>query len=278
MATLWSDFRYGLRLLRHAPGFTAVAVGALALGIGANTAIFSTVVAVLLRPLPFADPDRVVMVWEENSAASCPRNTPAPGNFVEWKKRTYVFSDTAATRGGSANRLVDGSPEQVVGRAATPNFFDVLGVKPVAGRCFTEDEDRTGAAVTVISYALWQRRYAGDPSVVNREILINGLKYTVIGVMPRDFAFRNRKMDFWIPIHFAPRDLVDRGSHYLNVVARLKPGVSLAQTREDMSSIARQLAVEYPDDDRKIGAMVIPMREETASDQLVRLRVRMRRA
>src|SRR5260370_13605229 len=223
MATLWSDFRYGLRLLRHAPGFTAVAVGALALGIGANTAIFSTVDAVLLRPLPFADPDRVVMVWEENSAASFPRNTPAPGNFVDWKKRNHVFSDMAATRGASANLTVDGSPEQVVGRAATPNFFDVLGVKPVAGRCFTEDEDRTGAAVTVISYALWQRRYAGDPSVLNRENLINGLRYTVIGVMPRDFAFRNRKMDFWIPIHFAPSDLANRGSHYLNVVARLKP-------------------------------------------------------
>jgi hypothetical protein len=133
MANLWSDLRYGLRLLRHAPGFTAVAVGALALGIGANTAVFSTVDAVLLRPLPFADPDRVVMVWEDNSAASFPRNTPASGNFVDWKQRNHVFTDMAATRGASANLTADGPPEQVVGRATTPNFFDVLGVKPALG-------------------------------------------------------------------------------------------------------------------------------------------------
>ena len=275
MATLWTDLRYGLRLLRHAPGFTAVAVGALALGIGANTAIFSTVDAVLLRPLPFSDPDRVVMVWEENSAASFPRNTPAPGNFVDWKKRNHVFSDMAATRGASANLTIDGPPEQVVGRAATANFFDVLGVKPSVGRTFTDDEDRTGAPVAIISDALWQRRYAGDPSVVNREILINGLKYTIIGVMPRDFAFRNRKMDFWIPIHFAPSDMVSRGSHYLNVVARIKPGVSLAQARENMTAIAGQLAAEYPDDDRKIGAAVVPMREETVGDTRIELLVLM---
>src|SRR4249920_1869588 len=150
MASLWNDLRYGLRLLRHAPGFTAVAVGALALGIGANTAIFSTLDAVLLRPLPFSDPDRVVMVWEDASIASFPQNTPAPANFVDWKKRNHVFSDMAATRGASANLTADGSPEQVVGRAATANFFDVLGVKPIAGRTFTEDEDRTGASVAVI--------------------------------------------------------------------------------------------------------------------------------
>ena len=129
MATLWSDLRYGLRLLRHAPGFTAVAVGALALGIGANTAIFSTVDAVLLRPLPFADPDRVVMVWEDATFAGFPRNTPAPANFVDWKKRNHVFSDMAATRGASANLTADGPPEQVMGRATTANFFDVLGRK-----------------------------------------------------------------------------------------------------------------------------------------------------
>jgi putative ABC transport system permease protein len=273
--TLWSDLRYGLRLLRHAPGFTAVAVGALALGIGANTAIFSTVDAVLLRPLPFADPDRVVMVWEDNSAASFPRNTPASGNFVDWKQRNRVFTDMAATRGASANLTADGPPEQVVGRATTANFFDVLGVKPAAGRAFTEDEDRTGAPVAVISYALWQRRYAGDPGVLNREILINGLKFTITGVMPREFAFRNREMDFWIPMHFAPADLVRRGSHNLNVVARLRPGVSVAQARQDMSAIARQLAAEYPDDNRDIGAAVIHMREDTVGNTRVELLVLM---
>ena len=274
MASLWSDLRYGLRLLRHAPGFTAVAVGALALGIGANTAIFSTVDAVLLRPLPFADPERVVMVWEDATFAGFPRNTPAPANFVDWKKRNHVFSDMAATRGASANLTADGPPEQVMGRATTANFFEVLGARPVAGRLFTEDEDRTGAPVAIISYALWQRRYAGSVDVINREILINGLKSTIIGVMPREFAFRDREMDFWIPIHLSPANLGDRGSHYLNVVARLKPGVSLAQAREDMSSIARQLAAEYPDN-RRIAAVVVPMREETVGNTRIELLVLM---
>src|ERR1019366_911446 len=168
MAILWSDLRYGVRLLRHAPGFTVVAVGALALGIGANTAIFSTVDAVLLRPLPYTDPDRLVMVWEDASSSSFPRNTPAPGNYVDWKRRNHVFADMAATKGASANLTADGPPEQVLGRAVTPNFFDVLGVQPMAGRMFTGEEDRTGAQVAVISYALWQRRYAADTTAIDR--------------------------------------------------------------------------------------------------------------
>src|SRR4051794_8648209 len=118
-----TDLRHGLRLLKHSPGFTAVAVGALALGIGANTAIFSTVDAVLLRPLPYADPDRVVMVWEDGSYAGFPKNTPAPGNFTDWKRRNHVFADMAATRSGSANLTADGPPEQVIGNAVTANFF-----------------------------------------------------------------------------------------------------------------------------------------------------------
>ncbi len=252
-----------------------MAVGALALGIGANTAIFSTVDAVLLRPLPFTDPDRVVMVWEDASIASFPRNTPAPGNFIDWKKRNHVFSEMAATRGASANLTADGPPEQVVGRATTANFFDVLGVRPLVGRTFTEEEDRTGASVAVISYALWQGRYSGDPGVINRDILINGLKSTVIGVMPREFAFRNREMAFWTPIHFSAADMVSRGSHYLHVVARLKPGASLAQAREDMSSIARQLSKEYPDNDKDIGAVVIPMREDSVGNTRIELLVLM---
>jgi len=275
MASLWSDLRYGLRLLRHAPGFTAVAVGALALGIGANTAIFSTVDAVLLRPLPFADPDRIVMVWEDASASSFPKNTPAPANFVDWKRRSHVFSDMAATQGASASLTADGPPEQVLGRATTANFFNVLGVRPVAGRVFTEEEDRTGAPVAIISYALWQRRYAGSAGVIDRDILINGLKSRIIGIMPREFAFRDREMDFWIPIHLSPARLGDRNSHFLNVVARLRPGVSPAQAREDMNAIARQLATEYPDSNQKIGAVVVPMREETVGNTRIELLVLM---
>ncbi len=261
MGNFLADLRFGLRLLRQAPAFTAVAVIALALGIGANTAIFSTVDAVLIRPLPFGDPDRLVMVWEDASFASFPKNTPAPANYVDWKARNRVFSGMAATRGVSGNLTADGPPEQAMGRAVTPDFFSVLGAKPLIGRTFTGEEDRTDAPVAIISYGLWQRRYAGELSALNRKILINGAPRVVIGIMPADFALRGRH-DFWIPIHFQAADLGNRGSHFLNVVARLKPGVTLGQAREDMNRIARELAREYPGNNEKIGAVVVPIREE----------------
>ena len=257
-----ADIRYGARLLRHSPVFGVVAVLALALGIGANTAIFSTVQALLLRALPYQDPGRLVMVWEDASFASFPRNTPAPGNFNEWRRRNTVFTDMAATRGGSANLTADGSPEQVLGRRVTANFFGVLGVAPAIGRVFTEDEDRTNPYLVLISYRLWQRRYAGDPAVVNRTLLMDGIKYTILGVMPRDFVFRDREMDFWTPIHLSPADAAEHGSHYLNVVARLKPGVSVQQAQQQMTAIAKRLQVDFPGDDQKVGATVVPMREE----------------
>src|SRR5437763_6012391 len=145
--------------------FSAVAIVALALGIGANTAIFSTVQALLLRALPYRDADRLVMLWEDASFASFPKNTPAPGNYFEWKARNHVFTDMAATRGAVANLTADGPPEQVIGRRVTANFFDVLGVRPLLGRAFTEEEDRTNPNLALLSYGLWQRRYAGDPGI-----------------------------------------------------------------------------------------------------------------
>jgi predicted permease len=260
--TFIADVRYGARLLRQSPVFCAIAVLALALGIGANTAIFSTVRALLLRALPFQDPDRLVMIWEDASFASFPKNTPAPGNYHEWKARNTVFVDMAATRGAVASLTADGPPEQVIGRRVTANFFEVLGVTPLIGRTFTADEDRTNPHLTLISYGLWQRRYAGDPGVVNRTILMNGIQCTILGVLPRDFVFRNREIDFWTPTHFTPAEAADHGSHYLNVVARLKPGASLERAREEMNAIARQLQVEFPNNNFKLGAVVVPLREE----------------
>jgi predicted permease len=256
-----SDVRYGVRLLRQSPVFGAIAVLALALGIGANTAIFSTVQALLLRSLPYQDPDRLVMLWEDASFASFPRNTPAPGNYTEWQKQNTVFTGIAATRGAVANLTADGPPEQIIGRRVTANFFQVLGRAPLIGRAFTEEEDRTNPNLAILSYGLWQRRYAGDPGVVNRSILMNGIQYTILGVMPRDFVFRNRDIDFWAPINFSPADLVEHGSHYLNVVARLKPGVTVGQAREEMNAIAQRLALQFPDNAR-VGIVVVPMREE----------------
>jgi putative ABC transport system permease protein len=261
LSTFIADLRYGARLLRQSPVFGAIAVIALALGIGANTAIFSIVDTLILRALPYRNPDSVVIVWEETSFAGFPKNTPAPGNFYEWKARNTVFTDMAATRGAIANLSADGAPEQVLGRRVTANFFDVLGTPPLLGRTFTEEEDRTNPNLVLIGYGLWQRRYAGDPAIVNRTILMNGLKCTVLGVMPRNFVFLNREIDYWTPTHFTPQEAGDHGSHYLNVVARLKPGVPVERARTEMSSIAKQLEQQFPANSR-VGAVVVPIREE----------------
>ncbi|HYM22944.1 MAG TPA: ABC transporter permease, partial [Vicinamibacterales bacterium] len=245
-----ADVRYGLRLFRKSPLFTLVAAGTLALGIGANTAIFSIVDAVVIRALPYADPDRVVVIWEDNSRAGYAKNTPAPANFTDWRRLNRTFDGMAATRGASASLTGDGVPEQILGRAATPSFFSVLGVRPILGRTFTEDEDRDGAQVAVISYGLWRRRYASDPGIVGRGLTMNDSRWEVIGVMPQSFAFRNRDIDYWIPMHWTPAQANARDSHFLNVVGRLKPGVSFEAANDDMQSIARQLTAQYPNTNR----------------------------
>ena len=272
---MWADLRYGLRLLVRAPAFTAVTILTLALGIGANTAIFSTVDAVLLRALPYGQPDRLVMVWEDATFASFPKNTPAPANYADWKARNRVFVDIAATRGASANLTTGGPPEFVLGRAVTANFFAVLQVNPALGRIFTDDETRHDAPVVLISDGLWRRRHGADPSIVGRTITMDGAARTVIGVMPRGFVFRNREVDYWIPAYFTPARLADRGSHYLNVVARLRARVSVEQAGEDLRAIAARLASEFPDTNARIGAFVVPIAEELVGSTRLQLVVLM---
>ena len=263
---LLADLRYALRLLRKTPVFTIAAIGTLALGIGANTTIFSLVQTVLLRPLPYQNPDQVVMVWEDASWAGFPRNTPAPGNFTDWRAINRSFTDMAATRGVIATLTTDGPPEQVLGRGVTPNFFDVLGVRPVMGRSFTPEDDRIGVNVVVISHALWQRRYGGSPDIVGRTILMNDAKYEVVGVAPRSFVFLNRESDYWVPIQLPPNQVETRGNHFLNVVARLKPGVTVHAADAEMRDIAKRLEAQYPNTNRNVGAAVVPMREQVLGD------------
>jgi putative ABC transport system permease protein len=261
-----ADLRYALRLLSKTPVFTVAAIGTLALGIGANTTIFSLVQTVLLHPLPYADPDRVVMVWEDATAAGFPRNTPAPGNFNDWRRTNRSFTDMAATRFAFATLTMDGAPELVLGRGVTPNFFDVLGVRPVLGRSFTSADDRAGVAVTIISHALWQRRYSRDPAIAGRTILMNDVKYEVVGVAPQSFVFMNREIDYWVPIQLPPNQVDTRGNHFLNVVARLKPGVSVQAADTEMRDIAKRLESQYPDSNRDVGAVVVPIREQVLGD------------
>jgi len=269
------DIRYGLRLLRKSPGFAGIAIATLALGIGANTAIFSTVDAVLIRALSYADPDRVVMVWEDAHEAGFPRNTPAPGNYTDWARLNRSFSGIAATRGASANITGAGVPEQIVGRAVTPNFFSVLGVKPVMGRTFTDEEDRSTAQLVIISHGLWQRRYGGDASIVGKTMLMNGSRYEVIGVMPRGFVFRNRDMDYWIPISFSAETAAVRTNHFLNVVARLATGVTLDAAKDDMRRVDEALQRQYPDLNRNVRSVLIPIKEELLGNTRVELLVLM---
>jgi putative ABC transport system permease protein len=275
MDALLADLRYGLRLFRKSPLFTLVAAGTLALGIGANTVIFSVVDAVVIRALPYDDPDRLVVLWEDASFAGFPRNTPAPGNFTDWRRLNRTFSDMAATRGASASLTGDGVPEQVLGRATTPNFFSVLGVRPQLGRTYTEAEDRDGAQVVLISHGLWQRRYGGDTGILGRTILMDDSRYEIIGVMPPAFAFRNRDVDYWTATHFSPAQAAARGSHFLNVVGRLKPGVGIEAARDDMQAIARKLIEQYPGPNHDLGVVLVPVKEEMLGNTRLELLVLM---
>jgi predicted permease len=269
------DLHYTMRTLRRTPGFTAIAVLTLALGVGANTAIFSAVNAILIRQLPYTDPDRVVMIWEDATAAGFPRNTPAPGNYTEWTRLQRAFTGIAATISASASLTDDGVPEQVIGRGVTSNFFQVLGVEPLMGRTFTDPEDRAGASVVVISYGLWQRRYGGDASMLGKTLLLNDRRYDVIGVMPRPFIFRRGDVDYWVPTHFTAAVAAERRSHYLNVVARLKPDVTLEAADADMRRVSDTLQQTYPDTNARLSTMVVPVKEDLLGNTRVELLVLM---
>ena len=265
METLIKDIKYGVRGLLKRPGFTVIALITLALGIGANTAIFSVVNAVLLRPLPFQNPEQLVIVWEDATFAGFPRNTPAPANYIDWKNQNQSFADMAASAETSFNLTGDGEPERVQAYSVTANFFPLFGMQPLLGRSFLTEEDRPGAnKVAVLSYSLWQSRYGGDPRTIGRDIQLNGEKHTVIGVMPSSFQFVDKEVRLWVPLALDQEEMANRGGHYLQVVARLKPGVSLSQAQADMNAVMRRIVTDHPADtfEGKMGAIVMPLRDQ----------------
>jgi MacB-like periplasmic core domain len=268
LENLLQDTRYGLRMLRKSPGFTFFAVAVLALGIAANSAIFSVADAVLVRPLPYRDSNRLVVVMEDASAYGFPRDTPSPGNFADWKLRNQVFENMAALPyGGFFNLTGDGNPEELAGKRITANLFSLLGVSPALGRDFRPEDDLPGAPhVAILSYGLWLRRFGGNPQIVGKEILLNYEKCTVIGVMKRGLQFPDRETELWVPAQFSKEDLADHGSHYLLVFARLKRGISLKTANANLATIASQLEKEHPDSNAKVGAFAIPLREEVTGD------------
>jgi len=262
LGDLWQDLRYGLRMLAKNRGFTIVAVIALALGIGANSAIFSVVNTVLLRPLPYKNPERLVMVWEENSKQGFPHDTPAAANYVDWRDQNHVFEAMAAMTDSSFNLTGVGDPERIDGQRVSASLFPLLGVEPQLGRVFRPEDDQPGAnQVVMMSYGLWQRRFGGDPGIVGKPLNLNGKSFTVVGVMPRGFQFPSRYDQLWVPIAFDAKEAGNRGAHYLQVIARTKTGITLSQAQTEMTTIATRLQQKYPSTNTSIGAVITALQE-----------------
>jgi putative ABC transport system permease protein len=242
---LAADLRNGVRQIARNPGFTAVAVLTLALGIGANTAIFSVVNTVLLKPLSYRNPDRLVVVWERNPSVGKDRDPVAPPNFNDWKAQNTVFDELAAYRyDGFALSGVD-DPEQIDALTASSGLFRVLGVEAAWGRTFTEEEERRRDRVVLLRHEFWQRRFGGDRTVVGRSISLNGASYMVVGVMPPGFGFPDgNPVDAYAPLAFTPGELTGRRSHTLTVIGRLKEGATREDASADLGAIARGIAAQ----------------------------------
>ena len=255
MHTLLQDFRYGVRMLLKHPGVSLVAIITLALGIGANTAIFSVVNAVLLRPLTYKNPERLVSLWEDVPGHGRWRASPA--NFHDWKKQNTLFEDMAAYGGSAMSLTGNGEPEQLHGSRVSSGYFAVVGVEPALGRSFTAEEYEVGKdQVVILGHAFWKRRYAADQNILNRTIALDGTNYTVVGVMPPglypmsptttgQITFDEQEQHYWLPMSFAPQWAAVRSAHVLGVVGRLKPGVTLDQAAAEMNAIGARLEQEY---------------------------------
>ena len=256
------DTRYGFRLLRRSPGFCAIVIATLALGIGANTAIFSVVDGVLLRPLPYPQPDRLVRVWESEPAKGFTRNVVNPFNFLDWRDRNRSFTQMAALNGGNSNLTGKGEPVAVPGMEVSPEFFSILGVPAYLGRTFLPEEGRPGHSNRVVlSYSLWQTRFGADRKILGKSIIVDGNPTTIVGVMPPGFSFPNVQASLWKPFPLA-RSKEWEGGRYMGVIARLKPGLTLAKAQQDMARVAGQLAQERPNADKGWSAEVIPFLED----------------
>jgi predicted permease len=257
---LVQDVRHGARLLGKQPGLTFVAVLSLALAIGANAAVFALVEAVLVRPLGFPEPERLVLVWEASSSAPTLRGNVAPGNYRDWQEQNRTFDEVAALGSIAVNLSGTGEPERLNGQAVTPNFFDVLGVRPMLGRAFAAADARDSVApeVAIVSHRFWQQRFGGRSDITGTDLLLDGNRVTVVGVMPPELQLIDATADVWLP---ATPPATDRGSHYLTVVARLRQGVSVEQAQSDVGFITQHIARAFPKDADNLHAYVMPLRE-----------------
>ena len=265
MRTFLFDFRHGFRLMRRYPSSTLLAILTLAIGIGATTAIFSVLDAVVLRKLPYEDPDKIVMVWEKREREGVLNNVVAAADFLDWRRLNPAFTSLAAITESSASLTGSGEPVQLDVGAVSWQFFDVLGVKPALGRTFVAaDEVLNQHRVVVITDRLWKRQFGGDQNIVGKNITLNGnSSWQVIGVLPADFRFVNQSLGLWAPLLLeTPGNPAPRASHNLDVYARLKPEVTLAQARDAMARIGADLEAQYPDTNRGHGVWVTTLRDE----------------
>src|SRR5215475_5074103 len=259
---MFQDLRYGVRMLLKKPAFTLIAVITLALGIGANTAIFSFVNSVLLRPLPFSEPEQLVRVYEKRIRLGRMRNPASGPDFLDWRQQQSVFQQMAAFTNWSANLTGMGEPEQLTGLAITADLFTLLRVRPAQGRTFAPEEfkpDSTDAVI--VSHGLWQRRFGAKNDIIGQSLTLNGRSHTVVGVMPQGFQFFDKEVEFWTPLLINPQS--NRALHSLHVIVRLKPGLTVGQAQAEMETIAARLEQQYPDQNTGHNVNVFPLHDET---------------
>ncbi|HXN29368.1 MAG TPA: ABC transporter permease [Candidatus Acidoferrales bacterium] len=273
--TLWQDLRYGARTMLRSPGFTVTAVLALALGIGANTAIFSVVNAVLLRPLPFDQPERLIQVWHtppQKSFPGVPTFAVSPANFLDWRRQNHSFQGLSAYGFGRYTLTGSGHPEAIRMVAATVGLFSLLHAQPLLGRGFLDGEDEPGREhEVVLSYGFWHSYFAGNSDVVGKNIQLNGQAFTVVGVMRPEFDFPifsdpDSRTQMWKPLAWTDQERAIRGDHNYAVIGRLQDGVTLRQAQAELDAISSRLAQDYPNDNRGWGAIAIPLRDDLVGD------------
>ena len=269
LGTIWLDVRYAVRGFLKSPGFTVVALVALSLGIGANTAIFSVVNAVLLRTLPYQNPERIVVVWEHRRGSDRAHNTVSPQNFLQWQEQSKSFEGMSAFFDATLNLTGAGEPVEVPAQLASPNLFKVLGADAMLGRTFVpEDIEKDLGSVVVLSYGYWQRQFGGAPDVLGKTVALNGSQATVVGVMPPNFKWfvkensrSGKPAEMWLPYGFTPAP-----GRYISTVGRLKPGVSLAEAQSEMNTIAARLEQSMPQFNKDYETAVVPVREQLAGE------------
>lgn len=268
METLWHDLQYGWRMLRRNPGFALVAILTLAIGIGANAAIFTVINTILIRPLPFFQSSRIVMVWDTDANRNLQRGTVSAAEFLDWMDMNHVFQSMSALRPSTVTLTGNGEPQQPFGVQVSGNFFRMLGVTPILGRDFLPEEETQGhEQVVMLSYALWQSRYGANPQIIGKSILVDYKPYTVIAVLPRNYSIfgTNVPLDLWLPFAFN-RTQLDRTNHDLIVFARLKDSVSVPQAQAEMETIIASLKKQYPAIDQKNGVRVASFHEELGAN------------